>query len=153
MTKPLVVGVDDSPASAAALRWAATEALRTGADVLALHAWMPGRGRAAVHEPDLRGERSAIRQNLVGWVCDTLDPLPEGLRVRVDVKVGRPAPVLLGLAGRATALVLGFDDLSAERPRGTARRCLTAARCPVVVVRTSDGTAEGDPVSLLGVAP
>ena len=39
MTKSIVVGVDGSPNSAAALRWAYADAQRRGGQVLALYAW------------------------------------------------------------------------------------------------------------------
>ena len=39
MTNTIVVGVDGSPNSAAALRWAHAEARRRGGRVLALYAW------------------------------------------------------------------------------------------------------------------
>src|SRR5262245_2375307 len=39
MTRTIVVGVDGSPNSAAALRWAHAEAQRRGGRVLALYAW------------------------------------------------------------------------------------------------------------------
>jgi nucleotide-binding universal stress UspA family protein len=142
----IVVGVDGSPAAAAALRWAATEALRTGADLLAVHAWVPGRGPAAVHEPDLVTERSAIRQRTVAWVLDALDPVPGDLRVRAEVRVGRPVAVLLAASRGADLLVIGYDDGRAERPRQTARRCLETAPCEVAVIRASDGAR----ASLLG---
>ncbi|HYU84450.1 MAG TPA: universal stress protein [Kribbellaceae bacterium] len=143
----IVVGVDGSPAAAAALRWAAAEALRRDADLVAVHAWVPAAGRAAVREADLAGERSTIRRRTADWVLDALGPVPDDLRVRVDVTVGRPVAVLLGAARRADLLVLGYDDVTALRPRQTARRCRQAARCRVVVVRASDET----PDSLLGV--
>jgi nucleotide-binding universal stress UspA family protein len=135
----IVVGVDGSRAAAAALRWAAGEARRTGADLVAVHAWLPG--PSGVREP------RAGEQRTVAWAVDALDPVPEDLRVRVEVRTGRPVAVLLAAARRARLLVIGYDDETARRPRSTARRCRQAARCEVVVVRASDGT----PDSLLGV--
>lgn len=147
----LVVGVDRSP-SASALVWAAAEALRTDADLVVVHAWMPSRAQGAEHEPDLRGARSAMRQTVVDWVLDVLNPLPQGLRIRIEVRVGRPVSVLVTAARRADALVLGYDDTETMPHRFTARGCLAAARVPVVVVRTSDGVVDRNPAGLLGSA-
>ncbi|HEY3005502.1 MAG TPA: universal stress protein [Kribbellaceae bacterium] len=131
----IVVGVDGSRAAAAALRWAAGEARRTGADLVAVHAWLPG--PSGVREPDRAGE-----QRTVAWAVDALDPVPEDLRVRVEVRIGRPVAVLLAAARRARLLVIGYDDETALRQRSTARRCRQAARCEVAVVRASDGTPD-----------
>jgi len=141
----IVVGVDASPAAAAAVRWAAAEAARTGAELVAVHAWIPGRG--ATLRRDLSGERTAVREQTVAWVLKALKAAPAGLRVRAEVRIGRPVAVLLGAARRADLLVIGYDDAGAGRPRQTARRCREAAPCDVVVVRASTGA----PDSLLGV--
>ncbi len=70
----IVVGVDGTDGSVAALRWAAREAVRLDADLVAVHAWPSGRGSAAVAERDLRGARSAVRANMLSWVRSALDP-------------------------------------------------------------------------------
>jgi acyl-CoA synthetase (AMP-forming)/AMP-acid ligase II len=58
----IVVGVDGSEASKAALRWAAAQAGRTGAAVQAVTAWEYGWGVPSEHRtsPPSRGARSAV---------------------------------------------------------------------------------------------
>jgi hypothetical protein len=136
----------------AALVWAAAEAMRTDADLVVVHAWMPSRAPVAQHEPDLCSARSAIRQTVVDWVLDVLNPSPPGPRVRIEVRVGRPVSVLVTAARRADALVLGYDDTENMPHRISVRGCLAAARVPVIVVRTSDGAADRHPAALHGSA-
>jgi nucleotide-binding universal stress UspA family protein len=102
----LVVGLDGSPQSRAALRWAVGEARTRGAvvDVVLLDEDSEGR----LHE--------AVRAT--------------GTDVEVRTVVD-PATVLLGHATAAQLLVLGHVG---GRLDDVARRCTEYARCPVVLV-------------------
>jgi nucleotide-binding universal stress UspA family protein len=50
-SRPIVVGVDGSPASRAALRWAVDEAARRGCAIDAILAWQGGYGTLATPGP------------------------------------------------------------------------------------------------------
>jgi hypothetical protein len=113
---------------------------------VAVHAWPSSRGTAAVSERDLRGARSAVRENILNWVCSALDPQTTPVRVRVEVRFGRPAAVLPAVAGSALALVLGDNDAQGSSVAARLRaRCQAAALCPVVVVRAVDGQVVAGP--------
>ncbi|MFF7456922.1 universal stress protein [Kitasatospora sp. NPDC008115] len=138
----IVVGIDGSAPSKAALRWAVGQAVLTGATVHAVAAW---------EYPSLYGwfapmvddgfEQSA-RRTLTVEVDEVIGerrPVP----VEESLVLGHAAEVLLEVAEGADLLVLG------SRGRGTfartllgsvSARCAVHGSCPVVIVR-ADGTA------------
>ncbi|MCW7945101.1 universal stress protein UspA [Streptomyces hygroscopicus] len=142
-SKPrVVVGVDGSPSSHAALRWAVRQACLVGGTVDAVAAWeLPGMfgwsGPAVDAEFDEENARQALAQEL-REVLGTEAPAP----VRALVVRGNPVDVLLRAAEGAEALVVG------SRGRGGFARALLGsvshhvalhADCPVVIVRPQTG--------------
>nr|BFD94354.1 hypothetical protein KitaXyl93_57140 [Kitasatospora sp. Xyl93] len=138
----IVVGIDGSDPSKAALRWAVGQAVLTGATVHAVAAW---------EYPSLYGwfapmvddgfERTA-RRTLSAEINEILGP-DRLVEVRESLVLGHAAEVLLEAAEGADLLVLG------SRGRGTfartllgsvSARCAVHGACPVVIVR-ADGTA------------
>ncbi|MFE4393970.1 MULTISPECIES: universal stress protein [Streptomycetaceae] len=138
----IVVGIDGSPPSKAALRWAVGQAVLTGATVHAVAAW---------EYPSLYGwfapmvddgfERIA-RRTLSAEINEVLGP-DRPVDVRESLVLGHAAEVLLEAAEGADLLVLG------SRGRGTfartllgsvSTRCAVHGVCPVVIVR-ADGAA------------
>ena len=141
----VLAGVDGSPASVAALRWAAAEARLRGMRLHIVHAWDPyavaqapyapaGAGRDAGHATDgpaLTALVGAVGRE--GWPA-----------VQFEVVDGLPVRALLARAPGAAMLVLGstrsagLADVPAGQPRAplgpVARDCLRAAPCPVVIV-------------------
>jgi nucleotide-binding universal stress UspA family protein len=135
----VVVGVDGSVASLAALRWAAREAGLRAARLHVVCALDPGREQAAPYAGHARrlvpGQVGpptvALLQELVGTV------LGPSLLVIVDAEVacGLAAKVLIDRARGADLLVLGDPATSQFEVIGpVARACLRHAPCPVVVV-------------------
>ncbi|ANP51328.1 nucleotide-binding universal stress UspA family protein [Streptomyces griseochromogenes] len=134
----IVVGVDGSPSSYAALRWAVRYAGLVGGSVDAVVAWeLPGlqgwSGPAVDMDVDEDDARERMRQELA-------DVLGEGTARSVTTHVvhGNPADVLLRAAEGAEVLVVG------SRGRGGFTRALLGstsqhvsqhASCPVVIVR------------------
>jgi nucleotide-binding universal stress UspA family protein len=137
----VVVGVDGSPTSLRALRWALEYAERTGAAIEALHAWqipttygapvavLPGENFAATAERALNG---SVDQELGDR---------DDLHVERVAEMGYPPKVLVEHAKAADLLVVG------SRGRGgftgtllgsVSLHCVTHAACPVVVVRVDD---------------
>ncbi|SOB81011.1 universal stress protein [Streptomyces sp. 1331.2] len=138
----IVVGIDGSAPSKAALRWAVGQAVLTGAAVHAVAAWeYPSLyGWFAPMVDD--GFEQTARRTLSAEINEVLGP-ERPVEVRESLVLGHAADVLLEAAEDADLLVLG------SRGRGTfartllgsvSARCAVHGSCPVVIVR-SDGTA------------
>jgi nucleotide-binding universal stress UspA family protein len=129
----IVVGVDGSAESAAALRWACREASLRGAEVHAVHAWeAPCHSVASYAVPSQAPVPSA--ETLWGTV---LGEYASGLQIRTEVTEGLAARVLLDRCAGADMLVLGTssDMPGSLRAAGPViRTCLRRALCPVVVI-------------------
>lgn len=101
----LAVGVDGSTASQAALRWAATLAAGTGAEIVAVNAWSPGSDDTehATYDRPLDERRAAVEE---GWGQPAMDL---GVELRGVVGAGDPRQVVSPMAEAegADVLVLG----------------------------------------------
>ncbi len=134
----IVVGVDGSVASLAALRWAVREAgLRTTA-LQVVRAWEDTAKRVAPYAHAALASRAddhlTARDRLEADVTAVLGPSPL-VRVQVTAAEGLAARVLLDHAAEADLLVLGSAIHGAPDGIGpVARACLRHAPCPVVVV-------------------
>jgi nucleotide-binding universal stress UspA family protein len=141
----IVAGVDGSPSSLSALRWAIHQASLTGATVDAVIAW---------HYPDLAasaGYGMAVAgvdldfQEMAGKtvtdaISSTLSP-DSDVRVYPQVTEGLAAQVLLDASAGADLLVVGSRGHGgfAEALLGSvSQHCVHHARCPVVVIRSED---------------
>ncbi|MBD0693190.1 universal stress protein [Streptomyces sp. CBMA123] len=138
----IVVGIDGSEPSKAALRWAVDQAVLTGAAVHAVAAWeypaLYGWFAPMVDE----GFEQAAHRTLTAEVDGIVGP-ERPVEIRESLVPGHAAEVLLEAAENADLLVLG------SRGRGTfartllgsvSTRCAVHGVCPVVIVR-ADGTA------------
>lgn len=137
----VVVGVDGSPSSCAAPRWAVRYAQSVGGVVEAVHAWetpseVGWSGPAIDPDFDLARARERFAAELHAVFPDERPP---GLQERLVE--GDPSEVLIRAAEAAELLVVG------RRGRGgfaramlgsVSRRCAQHAACPVVVVRQAD---------------
>lgn len=157
---PVMVGVDGSSHSIAALTWAARQAQATGARLLVVHAWQfppavphvppavphagqagrsrrAGRmpGRAQVAEQARADVESVLRRS----GCDL-----QGGAVDVTVVEGEPGPTLVGAAREAALLVVGTRGHSPVVRRllgSVSAYCTEHAPCTVVVVPTPAAAA------------
>ena len=140
----IVVGVDGSAESVAALRWACREASLRGAEVHAVHVREEHcHSLASYAVPALAGEDdvSIDINDLVRTV--QADQAP-GVQVKVEEVDGLAARVLLDRCEGADMLILGTsgDVPGGLRSAGPViRACLRRAPCPVVVI-----SAAQDPV-------
>jgi nucleotide-binding universal stress UspA family protein len=153
---PVVVGVDGSPGSEAALGFAFDAAARSGADLLAVHAWSDPVvvtsptaqfGGQTMVEAQLTdqfavqdAERAVLADRLTGWT----DRYPD-VRVRQDVVLDRPSAALLrygrpGAPGGPASLIVvgsrGRGGFAGLLLGSTGQALITQAQVPVVVVRT-----------------
>jgi len=140
----VVVGVDGSAASVAALGWAARYAAAVGATVRAVLAWhyptaagqppvgiAPGQVSAEVEEH--------MRSDLADAVTKAF-PDPSAARVETRIAYGHPAEVLIEESRNANLLVVGHRGHGAFTGMlvgSVSIHCVTHASCPVVVVRGS----------------
>ncbi len=136
----IVVGVDGSAESVAALRWACREASLRAAEVLAVLALESACHQVASYAvPAPRqsaGSWGSARDVLRRSVSEALALFP-GVSVRTEIAEGLAARVLLDQATDADMLVLGRNsqDPDPYRPAGPVIRvCLRSARCPVVII-------------------
>jgi len=137
----IVVGVDGSESSKAALAWAVRQAALTGAKVDAVHAWRNpvsysyGYGYAMVL-PVTDLEKFA-REALDGAIAAVADLAP-GVDIRPVVVEDNPAQALLDAAKGADLLVVGcrgHGGFTEALLGSVGQHCVHHAECPVVVLR------------------
>ncbi|MFD7593543.1 universal stress protein [Kitasatospora sp. NPDC059812] len=133
----IVVGVDGSRPSRAALRWALGEARLTGAVVEAVTSWdEPGvYGRGITVSPE---ESDAVAGSELAEVVMRETGRCPGAVVRQRVEHGSAGEVLVKLSAGAALLVVGSRGLGGfvgALLGSVSRYCVRYARCPVVLVR------------------
>jgi nucleotide-binding universal stress UspA family protein len=147
----IVVGVSGSRASAAALRWAADEAVRLRGHLRVVLIWSPE--HRAAYAPPLHSEPQQqmlrARRMLTTTLLAVLGPISRD-EVTIEIAEGTPERALVELSAGADLLVLG--SASAHTLAGASigpviRTCLSHAHCPVVIVSPED-PAEQDRPSL-----
>jgi nucleotide-binding universal stress UspA family protein len=140
----VVVGVDGSPESIAALRWARRYAEATGATVQAVRAWHypSAYGTAPVgHAP--QQVNAEVEERLRGELASAIAQVyPDSAPARAQAKVayGHPAEALIAESKDASLLVVGYRGHGAFTGMlvgSVSIHCVTNALCPVVVVRGS----------------
>ena len=136
----VVVGVDGSDPSVAALNWASRYGAATGATVRAVRVW---------HYPTAAGlppgkTPEPVETEVEGWVRDELSQAVTkanaGSSAQVETKIvyGHPAQALIDESRGESLLVLGHRGHGgfAEALTGSiVIHCVNHAACPVVVVR------------------
>lgn len=137
----VVVGVDGSPESAAALVWAGRYAAAAGARIRAVHAWhyptaagTPPKGKAP--ESVTSEVEARMRDDVTNAMFEAhTDP---SLLVETEIVYGHPVEALLSESANADLLVVGHRGHGAFpglHVGSVAVHCVTHATCPVVVVR------------------
>jgi nucleotide-binding universal stress UspA family protein len=148
----IVVGVDGSAESVAALRWACREANLRSAEVhavLALESACHQVASYAVPTPrHSGGSWGAAREVLRQSVSEAVSLYPN-VNVRTEITEGLAARVLLDHAREADMLVLGRTNHGPDPSRGAGpviRVCLRAAPCAVVIIGPAAAADLGDHV-------
>ena len=135
----IVVGVDGSPASSDALRWAADEARLRGAILRVVYGWMlptmiyPAYGPAGMYEEMPAEAEGRTRTQVEQVLGDHHD-----LQVELEVHEGRGAEVLLDAAKGADMVVVGSrgrGGFSGLLLGSVSSQVAHHAACPVVIVR------------------
>lgn len=139
-TKGVVVGVDGSDASQAAIQYAAEEASRLGVELVAVYAWMPPLTPGLEQlwsEELLEAQQSAAEEALAIGTAGLASRYPD-LKIRREIVQAPPIGALVSEAKGASLLVVG------SRGRGGFSRLLLGSvsqgvlsdlPCPVVVTR------------------
>jgi len=147
----IVVGVDGSVESIAALRWACREASLRGAEVHAVHVREEHCHSLASYAVPALSTGDDVSIDVDDFVRSVKADLALGAEVRVEEVDGLPARVLLDRCDGADMLVLGTssDVPGALRSAGPViRACLRRAPCPVVVISAAqDPMQRREPVA------
>jgi nucleotide-binding universal stress UspA family protein len=141
MSSPLiVVGIDGSPRSELALRWAARRAERSEATVRAVMAWdypalltMP----SPIGQPVPPPEQMQHAPELAAATIVDAVRSDEPVEIETVVRQGRASSILLGAAEGATLLVVGTRGLGRAKAAllgSVSRKVAAAAGCPIAVV-------------------
>lgn len=160
--RPVVVGVDDSPGSAAALTWALAEAAARPAplQVVCAYQWLPSYlplpGVSVAPELDA-GQMRRTAEGIIAKAIDRIGTpaLRHGeFQVTGEVVEGRAASVLVAASVDAAVVVLGSRHLRAlgSAVLGSVGAGVAAhAACPVVVVRGPAGDPAEDARVIVGI--
>ncbi|MEV4603608.1 universal stress protein [Amycolatopsis sp. NPDC049253] len=135
----VVVGVDESEAALAAVRWAAEEAVRRECVLRLFHAGL-------FDTADLRGgepsrEEPRLLERAHRWLRRAEQVAQEAapdVRIEYAVRLGPAADLLVGLSDDAALIVLGSHGIGGLRGAAigsVALRVAASARCPAVIVR------------------
>lgn len=138
----IVVGVDGSKYSVAALRWALDEARVRGARIRAVHSWgtpFVSTYHEAAHliDTDFAALRTAAAAVLESAVAAALAGR-EDVEIEQVVVEGPPAAALIEAARDAALLVVGSRGIGGFTGLllgSVSHQCALHAPCPVVIVR------------------
>jgi nucleotide-binding universal stress UspA family protein len=153
----IVVGVDGSPGSDHALRWALEEAAVREAQVRAVHAWAPPTSYSSIAEivePDeVEPHAAAALEVAEAAVAKAMADL--GLKVDIEASAvrGYVPEVLMAESADAALLVVGTRGRGGFRGLllgSVSQQCATHAACPVAVIHEHAALPDGDDV-LVGV--
>jgi nucleotide-binding universal stress UspA family protein len=131
--KPVVVGIDGSPAADIAVKWAAVEATSLHSTLRMLHA-------VAAHEAASNAGEVVYR------AVQLARGLAPGIEIDTHIDKGTPSTVLVKASGDAEVVVIGSRGLGlmAGALVGATGLDLAAnARCPIVVVRPDLAELDG----------
>ncbi len=142
MSGRIVVGVDGSDSSKAALRWAAAEARLRKAGLRVVHAWSypleaASLGAIAPVPVDWDAIRTDAEQFAAAAVAEVLGDDP-GVPIERVTASGSASAALVEAAEGADLLVVGSRGLGGFAGLllgSTGQQCVHHAPCPVVIVR------------------
>ncbi|TCC30773.1 universal stress protein [Kribbella speibonae] len=134
--RPVVVGIDGSPAADAAIKWGTTEAAALRSPLHLVYAVTAG------SPPSQAGE-------VVYKAVAQARGLMPGITIDSRIETGSPSAALVKASGSAAVVVIGSRGLGVmigALVGSTGLDLAANARCPVVVVRPDLGAMEGSRV-------
>lgn len=139
----IVVGVDGSSSSRAALSWAVRQAQLTGSrlQIVTTWDWPINFGWTAAFPPDY--DPAADASKMLDATAEALRSSDPSVEIRTLVVEGHPAPALVEASVGADLLVVGsrgHGQFAGMLLGSVSEHCVTNAHCPVLVMR-------GDPDS------
>ena len=138
MAGRILVGVDGSIGSRAALRWAIEEATARGAVLDAVIVWESPYDFAKFHySVDHKEIAKRARERLLETIAEVAGPHP-AVEVRPVVLEGDPAQLLCAWSDDADLIVVGSrgrGDFAGMLLGSVSEHCVTNAHCPVLVLR------------------
>jgi nucleotide-binding universal stress UspA family protein len=134
----IVVGVDGSRSSNAALRWAAHQAELTGStlELLTAWEWPTTYGAPIAFPPDY--DPAGAAQNVLDEAAATVRAQHSGVEVHTVAEQGHPAPSLVAASQGAELLVVGcrgHGEFVGMVLGSVSEHCVSNAHCPVLVLR------------------
>ena len=142
----IVVGVDESPASAEALRWAFAHAKESGTPLRLVHAWQLS---AAATEAVALGAGAYLeaaaadaRARATQWILETLGGGAAEVRWTLEVHEGGAGQVLAAAAHGSRLVVVGTHEHTGLRRAisgSVSHYLLSHAEVPVVAVPATPG--------------
>ncbi|MFD5824169.1 universal stress protein [Lentzea sp. NPDC060358] len=139
-TKPIVVGVDGTPASDRALRWALDEAVVRGCPVQVVHAWTfeALNDWAETTEQRVRAESEALLDQAVRTASQDRETMPD--LVRMSLRGDAAATLEKVSEGAAMLVVASHTDRGIRQfvLGSTSLHVVRHAHAPVVVVPVTD---------------
>ena len=134
----IVVGVDESAISVAALRWAMSEAAASGRTVVALRAWtfepVLDFDSAVIGSPDAVQE---IHRRKLDAAIERAREGGSDAPVKAELVEHSPAFALIEASKQASMIVLGSHGLGrllSALVGSVTKQCLRESSCPVVVI-------------------
>ncbi|HEX7188025.1 MAG TPA: universal stress protein [Actinomycetes bacterium] len=141
MRQEIVVGIDESRASAAALRWAADHSHATGLPLRLVRAWQISAAASTAVTSGagqyLEAAAADARARATRWVLDTLGGDAARVRWTLEVHEGGAGPVLVAVSHGARLVVVGTHEHTGLRRAvsgSVSHYVLSHADGPVVAV-------------------
>src|SRR5580658_396636 len=138
----IVVGVDGSPSSRTALRWAVRQANLTNGTVDAVMAWeipivLQSYAMAPIYVEQDGSFEENVKKTIEAVISEEVEPA-DSQRVRSLAINGHPAQVLLDIAAGADLLVVssrGHGKFAEALLGSVSQNCVHHASCPVLIMR------------------
>ena len=142
VTHRIVVGIDGSPSSGAALEWALRQAQLTGATLEAVTSWeWPSAGGFGMLAPsDFDPEKDG--QSVLDDALSSVEGDRDGVKIDSKLVAGPAAMVLVDASVGADLLVVGnrgHSELASLVLGSVSDHCVTHAHSPVVIIREGEG--------------
>ena len=110
----IVVGIDESPASAAALRWAADQSHATGLPLRLVRTWQISAAASVALRSGagdyIEAAAADARARATRWVLDTLGADAARVPWTLEVHEGGAGPVLVAVSHGAPLVVVGTHE-------------------------------------------